>query len=506
MRVVAHIRLPEALSRRQIRPGRPAFDVKEPRDVGPTNEAAFCGSRATGSSPGDVEAASLRWASVGGLPGLDLRQCGWVQPSHSVPDETGGAIPLPIEIDKRLRVQIMPDAAVAPVEIVERKGTGHPDSICDALAETASLALCRLYRERFGLVLHHNIDKALLLGGQSEPAFGGGRVTRPIEIFLAGRATRRFKGVSLPVEDCIEGACRGWLHDNLAALDADRYVKLHILLRPASEELVRLFPSGAGTDLIVANDTSCGVGYAPLTPLERAVYEVERAVSGRLKTAHPAIGDDIKVMGVRIDRDARFTVAVAFVGAHLADARDYLLEKSRISEEVRAVAGAAFGGEVAVDLNTADLPPDQLYITVTGTSAEAGDDGQAGRGNRANGLITPHRPMTMESLAGKNPINHVGKIYNLAAGLIADDIVRDIGGVEAAECYLVSQIGRSIGEPQAIDLRLRLASGVSAADIQLRVREIVSAQLERLDHFVDDLLDGRLGFDRWPLRTPSPAN
>jgi S-adenosylmethionine synthetase len=167
-------------------------------------------------------------------------------------------------------------AAAATVEIVERKGTGHPDSICDALAETASLALCRLYRERFGVILHHNIDKALLLGGAAQPGFGGGRVTKPIEIFLAGRATRRFKGVVLPVEDIVEQACRAWLRDHLKALDADRHVKLHILLRPTSEALEKLFPSAPGAAAILANDTSCGVGYAPLSPLERAVYAVER--------------------------------------------------------------------------------------------------------------------------------------------------------------------------------------------------------------------------------------
>ena len=226
----------------------------------------------------------------------------------------------------------MPVAAAA-VEIVERKGTGHPDSICDALAETASLALCRLYRERFGVILHHNVDKALLLGGRAEPDFGGGRVIRPIEIFLAGRATRHFEGVALPVEDSVEEACRAWLRDHLTALDADRHIKLHIRLRPASEELVSLFPSRLGTDPILANDTSCGVGFAPLTPLERAVYAVERGLNGRtMKAAHPEIGEDIKVMGVRTDRDARFTVALAFVGAHLGNARDYLLKKSSICE------------------------------------------------------------------------------------------------------------------------------------------------------------------------------
>ena len=75
-----------------------------------------------------------------------------------------------------------------PVEIVERKGIGHPDTICDALAEELSRNLCAYYLENFGLVLHHNVDKALLWGGSSLPKYGGGQIKAPIEIFLAGRA------------------------------------------------------------------------------------------------------------------------------------------------------------------------------------------------------------------------------------------------------------------------------------------------------------------------------
>ena len=55
------------------------------------------------------------------------------------------------------------------VELVERKGTGHPDSICDAIMEEVSIALCRAYLEAFGKILHHNIDKGFLVAGITEP-------------------------------------------------------------------------------------------------------------------------------------------------------------------------------------------------------------------------------------------------------------------------------------------------------------------------------------------------
>ena len=53
------------------------------------------------------------------------------------------------------------------IEIVERKGVGHPDSICDGVAEAVSRSLCQCYLEQFGKILHHNTDEAQLVAGNS---------------------------------------------------------------------------------------------------------------------------------------------------------------------------------------------------------------------------------------------------------------------------------------------------------------------------------------------------
>ena len=108
-----------------------------------------------------------------------------------------------------------------PVEIVERKGIGHPDTICDALAEELSRTLCQFYLDNFGLILHYNVDKALLWGGTSQPKFGGGKIIAPMEIFLAGRATNEYKGVRVPIEDLVEQSCTNWLKSNFHALDPE---------------------------------------------------------------------------------------------------------------------------------------------------------------------------------------------------------------------------------------------------------------------------------------------
>src|SRR5512146_1438970 len=80
------------------------------------------------------------------------------------------------------------------VEIVERKGTGHPDQICDSVMEAISVALSQEYLREFGTILHHNIDKGLLAAGRVEKRFGGGKVVRPMELTIGDRATFRAAG------------------------------------------------------------------------------------------------------------------------------------------------------------------------------------------------------------------------------------------------------------------------------------------------------------------------
>ena len=385
--------------------------------------------------------------------------------------------------------------AAQPVEIVERKGLGHPDTLCDALAEEVSLALSRFYRERFGFVLHHNVDKVLLRGGAARPAFAGGEVDEPIELYLAGRATREYGGVKIPVDDLAVGACRSWLSANLHALDAERHVRVHCLVRPGSGDLVELFERQrrAGAPRL-ANDTSIGVGFAPLTPLEGAVLAAERSLR---ESAAPERGEDVKVMGVRVGARSALTVACAFVGGHLRDLDAYLAARARAAENVRAAATAILSVEPAVEVNTADDPAaGSVYLTVTGTSAEAGDDGQTGRGNRANGLITPARPMTIESFAGKNPITHVGKLYNVAATRIAEALVSGIEGAREAHVLLVSRIGAPIEEPQVVHVRLRAETPGRVAELAPRAKEITRHHLAEIGSLWERLLSHNLATDR----------
>ncbi|HEX5065833.1 MAG TPA: methionine adenosyltransferase [Myxococcota bacterium] len=392
-----------------------------------------------------------------------------------------------------------PPADARPFEVVERKGLGHPDSICDALAEELSLTYSRHCLSRFGAIPHHNVDKALLRAGRSAPRFGGGEILEPMEILIAGRAAVRVGGESVPLEELAERSARSWLAGNLRGLDAERHVRLRCLVGPGSAELVDLFGRGDARAPL-ANDTSCGCGHAPFSELEWIVYEVERALSGAAGRALPGAGTDVKVMGVRRGERIALTIGCAARGPALPDADAYRALRAELARRALVTAERRTKRELEVRVNAADDDARGVYyLTVTGTSAEAGDDGQAGRGNRANGLITPGRPMTLESVAGKNPITHVGKLYNVCASLLAQALVDEIEEVREAECVLVSRIGQPIDDPQIAELRLRCDAPEGTRPWQ-RAAELARAHLRDVPSLWRELLEGRVGLDRWPLR------
>lgn len=396
-----------------------------------------------------------------------------------------------------MQIRVTPLISASPgdlaFEMVERKGIGHPDTLCDMLAEAVSVGLSRIYLERFGAVLHHNVDKALLIGGVARPEFGGGTIVEPIEITLAGRATRRVGAAVVPVEELAFELAHEWLAAHIHNIQP-AHVRIIPRIRETSPDLALLFLRRGMKGAPLANDTSIGVGFAPLDCLERAVLAIERHLaSEEIKRVHPEIGDDVKVLGLRSEETLKITVACAFVGRHIRDMADYQAKKERLHALVKAAAAEAARRSVEVDVNTADGDTaDSIYLTVTGLSAEAGDDGQVGRGNRVNGLITPYRPMSLEAAAGKNPLTHTGKLYNLLADRICRALVAEMPGVEEAYCYLVSRIGSPIDEPQIADIRLRVADRAAIQALHPGTEELVRAQLHDLTELWRDVIAGRV--------------
>jgi S-adenosylmethionine synthetase len=240
------------------------------------------------------------------------------------------------------------------VEVVERRGAG-PDTICDALAETLPRNLCREYQRRFGQVLHHNVDKAPLCGGRSAPTFGGGRVTEPIRIFLVGRAVSTVGGEVVPLRDIALEGSRAWLTDNIHALDAERHVHIETLVQQGSQDLRSRFSRRGAQDIPLANDTSFGIGHAPLSALERLVLAIDQRLHGRERArTHPAWSEDIKIMAVRNGGSVKLTIACAMIGLFLARIDSYLDEKAALAAWVRNCASQHGFAECEVIVNAAD--------------------------------------------------------------------------------------------------------------------------------------------------------
>jgi S-adenosylmethionine synthetase len=377
------------------------------------------------------------------------------------------------------------------VELVERKGLGHPDYISDAVAEEASRQLSAYYKERFGTIMHHNLDKVLLVGGQASPRWGGGDVISPIYIIVSGRATtevRTSSGIEeVPVGRIVIKAVKDWVSRNLRFLDPEIHLVVDYKIGKGSADLRGIFESRSGS--YRANDTSFGAGFAPLSTTERLVLETERLLNSKeFKSKVPASGEDVKVMGLRRGRTLEITVADAIVSRFVRDPEEYMSVKDEIKEAVLNLASKlAPDYDVKVYVNNGDIPEEEVfYITVTGTSAEHGDDGATGRGNRVNGLITPMRPMSLEAAAGKNPVTHVGKIYNVAAMEISQVIYEKVPGAKEVYVRLLGQIGRSIDDPLIADVSIIPDNGVQLnSNIKQEVSGIVDEYLSRL-HFISE--------------------
>jgi S-adenosylmethionine synthetase len=397
-------------------------------------------------------------------------------------------------LTRNILVEALPGVPVSEhqVELVERKGVGHPDSICDAIMEQVSVELSRTYLERVGTILHHNIDKAFLVAGDAEVRLGGGTIREPMRLIFGDRATYRIGDVEIPIGEIATGTAKRWISKHLRFVDPDEHVTYDVQIKPGSPELVDIFHRTE----IGANDTSAAVGYAPLTETERVVLEIERYMNSTAFKEHfPEAGEDIKVMGIRTGGALNLTVAVAFVDRFVDSERTYFRRKQEMHEAVvQHVRVNSSIEEVSVYVNNADEPDrgiGGMYLSVTGTSAESGDSGQVGRGNKVNGVIALNRPMGTEAAAGKNPVSHVGKIYSILTHQIAQKVYDEVRGVRECYIWLCSQIGEPIDRPRVAAAQVILQSGAHRARVLREVREVLDRELADVLTMTHDLARGR---------------
>jgi len=380
------------------------------------------------------------------------------------------------------------------LEIVERKGLGHPDTMCDCIMNEVSVRLCKEYLEKVGQVMHHNIDKALLVAGKVETRFGGGTVKKPMRLIFGDRATSKVGDAEIPINQIAIQTAKQWFKNNLRFVDPEKYVIYQVEMHPGSSALTDIFKRGGR--VLGANDTSAAVGWAPLTRAEKIVLETERHLNSKgFKQRHPESGEDIKVMGLRKRNELNLIISMAFVDRFVGSEEEYFNKKIKIVDEVKAfVRNENDFDKIAIQLNTLDAPGrgvDGVYLTVLGTSAEDGDSGQIGRGNRVNGLISLNRPQCSEAAAGKNPVSHVGKIYNLLTHKIANEVYMQVPGLKEVYVWLLSKIGQPIDEPAIAAVQVIAQSGAQLQKIMNEAERIVDYELENIDKFTIDLAYGK---------------
>ncbi len=380
------------------------------------------------------------------------------------------------------------------LEVVERKGVGHPDYICDAIMDQISVKLSKEYIDRFGTIMHHNVDKSLLVAGVTKTRFGGGEVEQPMLLIVGDRATFKVGGIRIPVGEITTQTAKDWFRGKLRFVDPDEHVRYQVEIKPGSAELTDIFRRK--TKILGANDTSAAVGYAPITRTEMAVLKTESYINSRaFKGKFPWSGEDIKVMGIRKNKELHFTIAMALVDKFIDDEDDYFAKKAEMLEEIERFLKENTEFEtIRIDLNTLDVKDrgmDGVYLTVLGTSADGADSGQVGRGNRVNGVIPLNRPISSEAAAGKNPVSHVGKIYNLLTHQIANHVYEEVPGIEEIYIWLVSQIGQPIDQPTIASAQIITKNGISIGELRKNVEEVMDFELQHIDTFCVELASGK---------------
>ena len=374
-----------------------------------------------------------------------------------------------------MRLEILPlntaagDAAM--VEVVERKGIGHPDTLCDAIAERASQLYSQHCLSAYGRVAHHWFDKVMLVGGEATTGYGHGVLTRPYQLVFAGKAAFAVGDDAIPVEDLLAEGTRDVLGAVLKQFDPERHFCIRNMLvdhRGSGRGDGRYRPRSPG-DLLslddpkrVSNDCNVLTGFAPLSRLEALVLDIERQLTspGGLGNA-PDVGVDVKIVGTRLGDHVELLANVPFIAAEIPSRAAYQRRHGEIAEFIREHARDRHGVELELTLNPAPPP----YLTVTGSVADTGDVGVVGRGNRSNGLITPMRPMSIEAASGKNPLDHTGKIYSRIANQLAASVTAAGGGDVVVTISTAKE--RPLDDPSlvAIQCNRPLPDGLAAATL-----------------------------------------
>lgn len=398
-------------------------------------------------------------------------------------------------------------------EVVETKGMGHPDNICDALAEKISANYSKYCLSKYGVILRHMIDKLSVLGGGSKVWFQGGEITSPIRVLVNGRFTSNFNNDQIDYMKIVNKTIKTYFKKLFPLLNVEKDLIIvdntHHNEGPGVvynddgttlNERKRFFEVVSKEDLhrhnnhFKCNDTSTTVSYSPMSKLEKLVLDIEKTLnSSEYKKKNPWTGSDIKVMGIRKGSLIEITSCVPLISKYVLNLDDYKEKLNKIKKDIAAIIENYFDGKYAIYLNTRDnYEKNDMYMTVIGSAIESGDEGAVGRGNRPMGVIPFSRHFSMEASCGKNPVYHTGKIFS-AIGNEISKAIYDKYHVENI-VYMTSKMGDEMENPWNVSVELNEEVSMK---VRTDINKIVNKYLKKHYDVTKKIIDGKIKLNNY---------
>lgn len=380
-----------------------------------------------------------------------------------------------------------------PLEIVERKGIGHPDTLADALAEEISSAYSDYCLANFGVVLHHNLDKVYIGGGWFTNDFGKKEMNRPIRVVTNGRISNTMNGQSINVEEIQRDTIIRYLDRVLPHLNTST----ELVIETNSTQHTKIPHWFSPRDIhdipdatkVLANDTSVCVAHYPPTPCESLTLALEQYFwtdSGATKVPRfEQIGQDIKVMVTKCDTMIEATICMPAISTLTPSLEDYRLLNRKVEAELNVLANEVLAGtgySSVVKVNPSVGTDPKMYMLAIGSCIECGEEGIVGRGNNNQGVISVFRPHSMEAPAGKNPRYHTGRVL----GFLTNKLAKAIYDKLNVKCTIIAltKNGHSLVPPAL--LNISLSRPVSASELH----EVIDTDFLSVD-YLSQILSAR---------------
>lgn len=364
----------------------------------------------------------------------------------------------------------------SPMEIVERKGIGHPDTVCDIVSDLTMSAYSEALGKKLGGVPNGSFDKVAVAGGVAILGFNACEVVTPPTYYLLGKAME-VDGSTDYMEPIFRGSVDHAVKTifGLEVLEGYRpNITVDVNSGIGAEHDADFYKAGRKSlnslwDYRLSNDTVACSGWYPFTKHERLTVTLENFINGEeFKGAFPETGTDVKILTRYIDNETYLTICIPFIAKATPSELFYTAKKREIESVISNYVNERVG-KATIALNTKDIPG-KGYLTVYGSAMDKGDRGMTGRGNRYPGLISVTRPSGVEAYSGKNPNNHSGRIYTKLAFDIARAIFEETG---VAGCvFITADNGAKLTEPSSVRV---IQNG---KDVTAQHKESIHQQLE----------------------------